>query len=46
MNYIEPNELLALCQRSLSYHGCEPVADDIQTALNNLEYAKMNDLIE
>jgi|TARA_R110000868_G_scaffold46434_2_gene153402 hypothetical protein len=46
MNYIETKEMLELCQRSLSYHGCEPVADDIQTALNNLEYAKMNDLIE
>ena len=46
MNYIETKKMLELCQRSLSYHGCEPVADDIQTALNNLEYAKMNDLIE
>jgi len=46
MNYKETKEMLELCQRSLSYHGCEPVADDIQTALNNLEYAKMNDLIE
>ena len=46
MNYIETKKMLELCQRSLSYHGCEPVADDVQTALNNLEYAKMNDLIE
>ena len=46
MNYKETKEMLELCQFSLSYHGCEPIADDIQTALNNLEYAKMNDLIE
>ncbi len=46
MNYKETKAMLELCQRSLSYHGCEPVADDVQMALNNLEYAHMNDLIE
>jgi hypothetical protein len=46
MNYQETKKMLEMCQRSLSYHGCEPVADDVQTALNNLEYAYMNDLIE
>ena len=46
MNYQETKAMLEMCQRSLSYHGCEPVADDVQTALNNLEYARMNDLIE
>ena len=46
MSYEETKTMLEICQRNLSYHGCEPVADDIQTALNNLEYAKMNDLIE
>ena len=46
MNYKETKAMLELCQRSLSYHGCEPVADDIQTALDNLEYAINNNLIE
>ena len=46
MNYQETKKMLEMCQRSLSYYGCEPVADDVQTALNNLEYAHMNDLIE
>jgi len=45
MNYRETKEMLEMCQRSLSYHGCEPVADDVQTALDNLEYARDNNLI-
>jgi hypothetical protein len=46
MNYKETKAMLELCQRSLSYHGCEPIADDIQIALDDLEYAKTNKLIE
>ena len=46
MNYTETKEMLELCQRSLSYHGCEPIADDIHRALDNLEYAINNNLIE
>ena len=45
MNYQETKKMLEMCQRSLSYHGCEPVADDVQTALDNLEYARDNNLI-
>ncbi len=46
MNYQETKKMLEMCQKSLSYHGCELIADYVQTALNNLEYEHMNDLIK
>jgi len=46
MNYKETKAMLELCARSLSYHGCDPIADEIESAIETLSYAHANNLIE
>ena len=46
MNYKETKQMLELCARSLSYHGCDPVSDQIQEAIETLNYAHANHLIQ
>jgi len=46
MNYIETKQMLELCARSLSYHGCDPIANEIESAIETLDYAYANKLIQ
>ena len=46
MNYKQTKQLLVQCQESCQLAGCYPVADDIQIAIENLDYAFRNDFLE
>ena len=46
MNYKETKAMLELCARSLSYHGCDPIANEIELAIETLDYAHANQLIK
>ena len=46
MNYKETKAMLELCARSLSYHGCDPIANEIELAIETLGYAHANHLIK
>ena len=45
MNYKETKAMLEMCQRNLSYHGCDTAAAYLEPVLDNLEIAKAKDLI-
>ena len=45
MNYKETKAMLEMCQRNLSYHGCDLAASHIDTVIDNLEIAKDKNLI-
>jgi hypothetical protein len=45
MNYKETKAMLEMCQRNLSYHGCDLAALYLDPVLDNLEIAKDKNLI-
>jgi|TARA_B110000967_G_C18897627_1_gene571943 hypothetical protein len=40
MNYKETKAMLEICQRNLSYHGCELAVKDLDTAMDSLDKEK------
>tara|TARA_R110001632_G_scaffold227779_1_gene362532 strand:+ start:290 stop:430 length:141 start_codon:yes stop_codon:yes gene_type:complete len=45
MNYKETKAMLEMCQRNLSYHGCELAASHIDTVIDSLDKAQSENLI-
>ena len=40
MNYRETKAMLEMCQRNLSYHGCELAVTDLDTVMDSLDKEK------
>jgi hypothetical protein len=45
MNYKETKAMLEMCQRNLSYHGCDLAVTDLDTVINSLDKAQSENLI-
>ncbi len=45
MNYSEIKTLLTMCMNATEELGCQAMSDDIEIAINTLEYAKEQEFI-